>query len=86
MSMTVKKRPRLTKAIKATEKKTENLGFLRGFVDLKNTGPVGEAPEEAVRKEEAPESWQECHSEAPDAGGGESLSIERDFTHGRSRS
>jgi len=43
-----------------------------------------EAPEEAIRQEEAPESWEEWKTEAPDAGRGECF--EREFTHGRSRS
>jgi hypothetical protein len=43
-----------------------------------------EAPEEATREEEAPESWEEWKNEAPDGGRGECL--EREFTHGRSRS
>jgi len=43
-----------------------------------------EAPEEATREEEAPESWEEWKTEAPDGGRGECL--EREFTHGRSRS
>ena len=49
-------------------------------------GSDSEAPEDAIREEEGPESWEEWKSEAPDAGRGEDLSIEREFTHGRSRS
>ena len=35
---------------------------------------------------EGPESWKEWETEAPDAGRGDYPSIEREFTHGRSRS
>jgi hypothetical protein len=52
--------------------------------ESKNVTWEGEAPEEAVREEEGPESWEECTTEAPDAGRGECF--EREFTHGRSRS
>ena len=31
-------------------------------------GPEGEAPEDAIREAEPPESWEEWHTEAPDAG------------------
>ena len=48
-----------------------------------HVAPEVEAPEEATR-EEAPESWEEWKTEAPDGGRGECL--EREFTHGRSRS
>jgi hypothetical protein len=49
-------------------------------------GSRREAPEEAIREAEPPESWVESHAEAPDAGRGECSTVEREFTHGRSRS
>jgi hypothetical protein len=48
--------------------------------------PETEPPEQAVRELEAPESWQRCRVEAPDAGRGEACLTERQFTQGRSRS
>jgi hypothetical protein len=49
--------------------------------------PEEEAQEDSARVAEPPESWQESHVEAPDAGRGVSHSIvESEFTHGRSRS
>ena len=54
--------------------------------ELEREGSRREAPEDAIREAEPPESWVEWHTEAPDAGRGECLSVERDFTHGRSRS
>ena len=49
-------------------------------------GSEGEAPEDAIREVEPPEFSEEYHTEAPDAGQGDCHSIEREFTHGRSRS
>lgn len=87
MSAMVKTRPRLTKPMKAPEPVEETETGWSGFsTDLNRVGPESEAPEEAIREEEGPESWEEWKTEAPDAGRGEYLSIERDFTHGRSRS
>jgi hypothetical protein len=48
--------------------------------------PEAEPPEQALRESEAPESWQRCRVEGPDAGRGEAFLTEREFTHGRSRS
>jgi len=87
MAAMVKTRPRMTKPVRDPESVEETETGLPGFsADLRHVGPESEAPEEALREEEGPESWEEWHTEAPDAGRGESLSIERDFTHGRSRS
>ena len=87
MSAMVKTRPRLTNPIKAPEPVEETeTGLSRYSPDLKQIGSDSEAPEDAIREEEGPESWEEWNTEAPDAGRGEHLSIEREFTHGRSRS
>ena len=87
MSAMVKTRPRVTNPIKTPESVEETeTGLSRHSPDLKQVGSDAEAPEDAIRDEEGPESWEECNAEAPDAGRGEYLSIERDFTHGRSRS
>ena len=48
--------------------------------------PEAEPLEQALRESEAPESWQRCRVEAPDAGRGEACLTERQFTQGRSRS
>jgi hypothetical protein len=87
MSAMVKTRPRTTKPIRSPEpvEETEQ-GMSRYSPRLKQVGSEPEAPEDAIRDEEGPESWEEWHTEAPDAGRGEYPSIERDFTHGRSRS
>ena len=64
-------------------------GLQHGRAEDAEDGGVGsdaEAPEDAIREEEGPESWEEWKTEAPDAGRGGYPSIERDFTHGRSRS
>ena len=61
-------------------------GLSRYSPELKRVGSRREAPEDAIREAEPPESWVEWHTEAPDAGRGECLSVEREFTHGRSRS
>jgi hypothetical protein len=87
MSAMVKTRPRLTNPIKAPEPVEETeTGLSRHSLELKSVGSDSEGPEDAIREEEGPESWEEWNTEAPDAGRGEYLSIERDFTHGRSRS
>jgi hypothetical protein len=56
----------------------------RYLPEVQHLAPEVEAPEEATREEEAPESWEEWKTEAPDGGRGECL--DREFTHGRSRS
>ena len=61
-------------------------GLSRYSPELTGVGSRREAPEDAIREAEPPESWVEWHAEAPDAGRGECLSVEREFTHGRSRS
>ena len=87
MSAMVKSRPRVNNAIKAHESVEETeTGLSRYSPELKQMGSDSEAPEDAFREEEGPESWEEWKTEAPDAGRGEDLSIEREFTHGRSRS
>lgn len=87
MSAMLKDRPRLTKPMQAPHPVEETeMGPSRYSPNLKIVGSDAESPEDAIREEEGPESWEEWHTEAPDAGRGESLSIERDFTHGRSRS
>jgi hypothetical protein len=72
----------LTKPEKSVEE-TET-GLSRYSPELERVGSRPEAPEDAIRESEPPESWVECHTEAPDAGRGELLSVEREFTHGRS--
>jgi hypothetical protein len=87
MSAMVKTRPRVTNPIKTPESVEETeTGLSRYSPDLKQVGSDAEAPEDAIREEEGPESWEEWKTEAPDAGRGGYPSIERDFTHGRSRS
>jgi hypothetical protein len=87
MSAMVKTRPRITKPSKSPEPVEETEQGMSDYSpDLKQVGSEPEAPEDAIREEEGPESWEEWTTEAPDAGRGEYLSIERDFTHGRSRS
>jgi hypothetical protein len=87
MSAMVKTRPRITKPVRDPEPVEETeTGLSRFSADFKQLGAEPEAPEEAIREDEGPESWEEWHTEAPDAGRGDYLSIERDFTHGRSRS
>jgi hypothetical protein len=69
------------KAVEETES-----GLPYDSPELQRVGSRHEAPEDATREAEPPESWVEWHTEAPDAGRGECLSVEREFTHGRSRS
>jgi hypothetical protein len=85
MSAMLTTRPRSTALMKPVEPVEETeTGQSRYSPLLKHGNPEGEAPEEAIREEEGPESWEEWNTEAPDAGRGESF--EREFTHGRSRS
>ena len=87
MSAMLKTRPRSTNPARGPEPVEETeTGLSRYSPNLTQVGGDSEGPEDAIREEEGPESWQEWHSEAPDAGKGENLSIEREFTHGRSRS
>lgn len=87
MSAMVKTRPRTTHPYASPESIEETESGLSRYPDeLKTIGVDGEPPEDASRDEEGPESWQDWHTEAPDAGRGDNLSLERDFTHGRSRS
>jgi hypothetical protein len=69
------------KSVEETE-----VGLSRYSAESQRVGSRPEAPEDAIREVEPPESWVEWHAEAPDAGRGEPLSVEREFTHGRSRS
>jgi len=59
---------------------------LRSSLRVKPFGGEAEPLEKSVQAVEAPESRPDCHAEAPDAGMGDPLPIEREFTHGRSRS
>ncbi len=87
MSMMLKERPRTTRPSPAAEPvETAKVKAERDPIHLKAVGADLEFPEEAIREDEAPEMWKEWHSEAPDAGQGETRSIDREFTHGRSRS
>jgi hypothetical protein len=87
MSAMVKSRRRVIHSNKAAESVEETEARLTGVSqNLKPMGSDCEAPEDAFREEEGPESWEEWKTEAPDAGTGDDLSIEREFTHGRSRS
>ncbi len=87
MSAMMKIRPRsnlMTKpAIPVEETET---GPSRHTSLLTPVGPEGEAPEDVIRESEPPETWEEWHTEAPETGRGGCQSIEREFTHGRSRS
>ena len=87
MSAVLQTRIRRTRTIRP-EKPVEETetGLSRYSPELKQVGSRREAPENATRESEPPESWVEWHTEAPDAGRGERLSVEREFTHGRSRS
>ncbi len=87
MSMMLKERPRTTRPSPAAEPvETAKSKVERYPIDPKAVRADLEFPEEAIREDEGPEMWKEWHSEAPDAGQGETRSIEREFTHGRSRS
>jgi hypothetical protein len=87
MSAMLKTRPRsaLTRRANTSDAMTETAKS-RPTTGFKQVRPEEEPPENSVRETEAPESWQECHAEAPDAGRGESHFVEGDFSHGRSRS
>jgi len=85
MSVMLKKRPRSITPMKPAEPVVETeTGQARYSPMLKHVGRESEAPEDAIREEEGPESWEEWKAEAPDGGRGECL--DREFTHGRSRS
>jgi hypothetical protein len=85
MSALLKNRPRPTTMTKP-RRPVEETGPSCHGPDLLHTHPEAEAPEEAIREVESPEFREEHDVEAPDAGTGECHSIEREFTHGRSRS
>ena len=87
MSAMVKARPR-AKVPKKARTAIQDTEFVEDgrMMDPLAVIPDGEPPEEAIIDEEGPESWEEWSVEAPDAGRGGSPSIEREFTHGRSRS
>ncbi len=85
MSVMLKTRPRATTPMKPAEPVEEtDKERSRDLPEVQHLALEVEAPEEANREEEAPESWEEWKTEAPDGGRGECL--EREFTHGRSRS
>jgi hypothetical protein len=83
--MTTRLRSPLTRKAGTSDPISES-GKPRVSPCLKDLNPEQEPLEDSVRVTEAPESWQDCHVEAPDAGKGESHAIEGEFTHGRSRS
>jgi hypothetical protein len=83
----LKTRPRtnaMTKPAPSVEEK--EAGTSRSSPLVNQVGPAGEAPEDVIREAEPPETWEEWHTEAPESGQGGCQSIEREFTHGRSRS
>ena len=87
MSAMMKTRPRsgVTRKTDASDPVTE--AEKPGMTaHLEHVHPEAEPLEDSVRDTEAPESWQDWHAEAPDAGKGEPHSLEGEFTHGRSRS
>src|SRR5262249_50630925 len=60
MSAMVKTRRRVTNPIKTPESVEETeTGLSRYSPDLKHVGSDAEAPEDAIREEEGPESWEE---------------------------
>jgi len=85
MSTMLKTRPRSTAMTKhAKHVEDAETGPPRDSAQIDRVGSAAEAPEDAIRESEPPESREEYHTEAPDAGRGECDSIEREFTHGRS--
>jgi hypothetical protein len=87
LSAVLQTRRRSTMPMKLEEPVKETETGLSGYSpEPQRLGSRPEAPEDAFRKAEPPESWVEWQAEAPDAGRGDSLSVEHDFTHGRSRS
>jgi hypothetical protein len=87
MSAMLKTRRRSTAMTKPTRPVEETEAGPSGFSPhLQRMGSESEAPEDAIREVEPPEFSEEYHTEAPDAGQGDRHSIEREFTHGRSRS
>ena len=86
MSMMLKTRPRSNAQKPSRYVEETETGPSRDPDQLERMGSEGEPPESATREAEPPEFSEEYHTEAPDAGRGECHSIEREFTHGRSRS
>ena len=86
MSMMLKTRPRSNAQKPSRYVEETETGPSRYPDHLERIGSEGEPPEDAIREAEPPEFSEEYHTEAPDAGRGECHSIEREFTHGRSRS
>jgi hypothetical protein len=89
MSTMLLSRLRESSALKLTStgpRPERKSGQPRCSSQLKHFNSESEPPEQAVRELEAPESWQRCRVEAPDAGRGEPYLEERHFSHGRSRS
>jgi hypothetical protein len=88
MSTMTKVRSRISsRTIAGKPAPSATTGQARNFPNTKPVLSGDEPQEDWVEKSEAPESWQESHVEAPDAGRGVSHSfIENDYTHGRSRS
>ena len=86
MSMMLKTRPRSNAQKSSRHVEETETGSSRYPDQLERMSSEGEPPEDAIREAEPPEFSEESHTEAPDAGRGECHSIEREFTHGRSRS
>ena len=87
MSTMTKVRSNLPSRSKVAKLATSpTVGPARNYPHPKPILSGDEPQEDSVRLTEAPESWQESHLEAPDAGRGVSHSfIENDYMHGRSR-
>ncbi len=87
MSTMLKVRPRFSRSTRpersVDERETEGTESTQ---ILKPSNLRGEAPETSLRRAEPPETREEAHHEAPDAGEGRVETLEREFTHGRSRS
>jgi hypothetical protein len=87
MSVLTVTRPRLSSAPKpAAPAPPKETGPPRHSRQVESLRADLEPLEAALRDAEAPETWQRSHEEAPDAGRGDPHDIERDFSHGRSRS
>ncbi len=86
MSAMLKVRPRIQK-LRPTRPAEDREDQTMSSTQVLNRSNVrGEAPENALRQAEPPETRDDGRSEAPDAGEGRCEALEREFTHGRSRS
>jgi hypothetical protein len=87
MSAMLKVRPRFHKSTRPDRPVEEREDETASSTQTLNPPNVrGEAPESALRRAEPPETRDNGRSEAPDAGEGRCETLEREFTHGRSRS